>query len=44
LGYKGIYEPQAAEVISQPATDGGAVLTFMDVKTTLNGLIKRTVV
>lgn len=44
LGFKMIFQPEAAMVISQPASDGGTALTFADVKVYLYGLIKRTVV
>jgi hypothetical protein len=44
LGYKMNFQPEAAMVISQLASDGGVVLTFTDIKTYLFGLIKRTVV
>ena len=44
LGYKMIFQPEAGIVLTQPASDGGANLTFADVKVYLYGLIKRTVV
>jgi hypothetical protein len=44
LGYKMNFQPEAALVIAQPASDGGANLTFADVKVYKYGLIKRTVV
>jgi hypothetical protein len=44
LGYKMIFQPEAALVINQPASDGGDNLTFADIKVYLYGLIKRTVV
>ena len=44
LGYKGIFQPEAALVIAQPASDGGNNLTFVDVKVYKYGLIKRTVI
>jgi len=44
LGYKGIFQPEAAMVIAQAASDGGAVLPFVDVKVEKHGLIKRTVI
>lgn len=44
LGYKMIFQPEGAIVVNQLASDGGANLTFADVKTYLYGLIKRTVV
>ena len=42
--FKGVLQPQVALVIAQPASDLGAVMTAVDVKVTLNGLVKRTVV
>lgn len=44
LGYKMPFQPEAALVISQAAVDEGTALTFMDVRVTLQGLVKRTVV
>jgi hypothetical protein len=44
LGYKGIFQPEAALVINQAASDGSTALTFADLRVDLNGLIKRTVV
>jgi hypothetical protein len=44
LGYKMIFQPEAALVINQAASDGGVALTFMDLKVKKYGLIKRTVV
>lgn len=44
LGYKMQFQPEAALVIAQPASDGGVVLSFVDIKTYKYGLIKRTVV
>lgn len=44
LGFKMSFQPEAAIVISQLASDGGTALTFADVKTYLYGLIKRAVV
>jgi hypothetical protein len=44
LSYKGIFTPQVSLALTQPATDGGDLLTFIDMKVTMNGLIKRTVV
>jgi len=44
LGYKGIFQPEAAIAIAQAASDGGNALAFVDVRVELNGLIKRTVV
>lgn len=44
LAFKAVYSPAAALVISQPASDGGTSLTFVDLKTYLYGLIKRPVV
>jgi hypothetical protein len=44
LGFKMSFQPEAPIVLSQPAVDDGAPLTFADVKTRLMGLIKRSVV
>lgn len=44
LGYKMVISPAAALGIAQPASDGGANLGFVDIKTYLYGLIKRPVV
>lgn len=45
LGYKGIFQPEAALGINQTPSDGAnANLTFADLRVDLNGLIKRTVV
>jgi hypothetical protein len=44
LSYKGVWQPEAALVIAQAASDAGEDLEFLDVKTYLYGLIKRTVV
>jgi len=44
LAYTGIFAPQVSLVIAQPASDRGTNLSSVDVKGTLNGLIKRTVV
>ncbi len=44
LGFKGIFQPEAPLGIAQPASDGGAVLGFVDLRVDLNGLIKRSVV
>jgi hypothetical protein len=44
LGFRGIFQPEAALVIAQAATDLGANLTAADIRLDLNGLIKRTVV
>jgi len=44
LAYKVIYSPGAALGIAQPASDGGAVLGFVDIRTVFSGLIKRPVV
>jgi hypothetical protein len=44
LGYKGIFQPEAALAIAQAASDGGDDLTFADVKVSKYGLIKRTVI
>jgi hypothetical protein len=42
IGFRFPFEPKAPLVISQAATDGGAALTFMDVKVRAQGLIKRS--
>ncbi len=44
LGYKGVFQPEAALIIAQAASDGGAVLNFADIKVYKYGLIKRTVI
>jgi hypothetical protein len=44
LGYKAIFQPEAALVIAQAASDGGNALTFADLKVYKYGLIKRTVI
>ena len=44
LGYKGIFQPEAALIINQAASDGGDALTFADIKVYKYGLIKRTVI
>ncbi len=44
LSYQGVLQPEAALPIVQPASDGGADLTFLDVKLYKWGLIKRTVI
>lgn len=44
LAYKLSFQPQAALVINQAASDGSTALTFADVKTYLYGLIRRNVV
>ena len=44
LSFQGIVTPEAALVIAQPASDGGLVLDFIDLKLTKFGLIKRTVI
>lgn len=44
LSYKMVMQPEAALVINQAASDGGAALTFADVKITLFGLIKKNVI
>jgi hypothetical protein len=44
LGYKGIFQPEAAMIIAQAASDGGIALTFCDIKVYKYGLIKRTVI
>jgi hypothetical protein len=44
LGYTFAFQPEAALVISQAASDAGTALTFADVKIELHGLIRRSVV
>jgi hypothetical protein len=44
LGYTFAFQPEAAIVIDQPASDGGDDLTFADVKIELHGLLRRSVV
>lgn len=44
LGYTFAFQPEAAMVINQPASDGGNAMTFADVKVYFYGLIKRNVV
>lgn len=44
LGYKGLFQPEAALAIAQAASDGGDDLEFCDVKLYKYGLIKRTVI
>lgn len=44
LGYTFAFQPEAALVIAQNASDGGEDLTFCDVKTEFSGLIRRSVV
>lgn len=44
LSFQGILQPEAALVIAQPASDGGADLDFVDAKLYKWGLIKRTVI
>jgi len=44
LSFKVSWSPAAALGVAQPASDGGAVLGFVDGKTTFSGLIKRPVV
>jgi len=44
LGYKGLFQPEAALVINQGASDGGIAMTFVDVVTDMTGLIRRPVV
>jgi len=44
LGYKGIFQPEAALVIAQAASDGGVAMAFADYKVRKFGLIKRTVI
>lgn len=43
LGYTFAFQPEAALVIAQDASDGNADLTFVDVKVYLYGLIRRNV-
>lgn len=43
LGYTFSFQPEASIQISQPASDGGAALTFADVKVYFYGLIRRNV-
>jgi len=44
LSFKLSFNPEAALVINQVASDGGTALTFADVKSYLYGLIRRNVV
>jgi hypothetical protein len=44
LGYKAAFQPEAAIVLTQAASDGGSALQFCDVKVYKYGLIKRPVV
>jgi hypothetical protein len=44
LSFKLAFQPEAALVVNQAASDGGTALTFADVKVYLYGLIKRSVV
>ncbi len=44
LSYQGVLQPEAALAIAQIASDGGAVLNFVDAKLYKYGLIKRTVI
>jgi len=44
LGFKCAFQPEAALIINQPASDANAALAHVDVKTYLYGLVKRTVV
>lgn len=44
LSFTGVFQPEAALVINQAASDGGTALTFADLKLYDYGLIKRTVV
>lgn len=44
LGFRGIFQPEAAISVNQPASDGGVTLSAADIRLDLNGLIKRTVV
>lgn len=43
LSYRLSFQPEAALVISQAASDGGTALTFADVKSYLYGLMRRNV-
>ena len=43
LGYTFSFQPEAAIVIAQPASDGGDDLEFVDLKTYFYGLIRRNV-
>jgi hypothetical protein len=44
LGYTFAFQPEAALVIEQDASDAGPDLTFADLKTEFSGLIRRSVV
>ena len=44
LSYQGVLQPEAALIIAQAASDGGADLDFVDLKLYKWGLIKRTVI
>lgn len=44
LSFQGIITPEAPLIIQQPASDGGLVLPFVDLKLYKWGLIKRTVI
>lgn len=44
LGFKMSFQPEAPIVLSQAASDNSTALTFADVKTSLWGLIRRSVV
>ena len=44
LSYQGVFSPEAALGITQAASDGGVQLTFLDLKVSKWGLIKRTVI
>ena len=44
LSFQGKLQPEAALAIAQPASDGGLVLGFLDVKLYKFGMIKRTVI
>jgi hypothetical protein len=44
LGYTFAFQPEAALVITQAASDGGTVLNCADIKTYFYGLIRRSVV
>ena len=44
LSFQGVFQPEAALVIDQPASDGGDALDHVDLKLYKWGLIKRTVI
>lgn len=43
ISFRLAFQPEAALVINQPASDGGTNLTFADIKSYLYGLLKRNV-